>query len=84
MTHFCHIPGCRIEIDPPKLLCTSHWADVPKRLKEEVCEHYRKNQGTEGRPSLGWCKAIDSAISFVAGLEGKVPYKTMVQKHFPG
>jgi len=51
-------------------MCKVHWAMVPHSIQKDVWENYRVGQCNDKRPSLGWMRAADAAIGFVAMREG--------------
>lgn len=39
------VPGCRVRIDPSRLMCRSHWYLVPKQLRDQVWATWRSGEG---------------------------------------
>jgi hypothetical protein len=36
MTHQCPGPNCNEQVDPSRLMCPAHWAQVPKPVRRAV------------------------------------------------
>jgi hypothetical protein len=36
MTHQCPAPDCTVQVDPSRLMCPRHWAQVPKPVQRAV------------------------------------------------
>ena len=65
MTHFCHWPGCRIEV-PPKLWgCKPHWFRLPKAIRDAIWESYRLGQEISKTPSAEYLVAARSAQEWI-------------------
>jgi len=69
--HRCHAEGCTVPTPPRMLMCSVHWAIVPKAMQGAVWDHYRPGQEVDKRPSQEWHEAADAAIAFVAAKEGQ-------------
>lgn len=41
----CAIKRCSCQIDPSRLMCSSHWYMVPKELRDQVWATWRSGQG---------------------------------------
>lgn len=51
MAHYCHWPGCTVEV-PPKLWgCKKHWFALPKRLRDKIWANYSPGQEITKDPS---------------------------------
>lgn len=51
MKHFCHWPGCPVQV-PPKLWgCKYHWFKLPVSLRNEVWATYKPGQEVTKTPS---------------------------------
>jgi hypothetical protein len=37
----CPVPGCRVQIDPSRLMCRSHWSLEPKPMRDQVWATWR-------------------------------------------
>ncbi len=42
---WCPIPGCKVQIDPSRLMCRAHWYMVPKNMRDRVWATWRSGQG---------------------------------------
>lgn len=67
--HTCHAEGCKIPVNPEKLMCQKHWAMVPSMLQKEVMNHYRPGQCVDKRPSREFIIAAKNAREWVADAE---------------
>ena len=73
--HVCQVPGCDAEVKPRHLMCASHWAIVPQKVQQALCEAYTKGQEMgfrmEGRvrvevqPTRAWAEAAQEALAAV-------------------
>lgn len=55
--HNCAAKGCSEEIPDHLLMCRSHWFSVPKPIRDEIWEAYRK----EGVLSESYVNAVTAA-----------------------
>lgn len=39
----CPVPGCKTKHDRSLLMCKRHWFKVPKPLREEIWDSYKKD-----------------------------------------
>ena len=54
----CPVPGCKDTHPPAHLMCRHHWYKVPKPLRDEVWDSYRR----DGVLSDRYRQARDEAI----------------------
>jgi len=71
MSHYCHVPGCEVEIQPRYLMCLAHWRRVPFRLKQVVWKHYQYGQEATKSPTIEYLNAAKAAIQAVAARENQ-------------
>jgi hypothetical protein len=55
--HFCHWPGCKVEVEPKMLMCAPHWFRLPLRLRNRIWSTYRNGQELDKDPSPAYVKA---------------------------
>jgi len=64
--HFCHWPGCPIEV-PPKLWgCRRHWFMLPGEIRAWIWKTYRPGQEITKDPSVEYCEAAAAAQNWIA------------------
>jgi len=76
MKHTCHANGCTKPCAPEKLMCSSHWKQVPEHLQKDVYKHYTPGQCRNmNLLKVEWLRAARRAINSVAGLPyDNIPY----------
>lgn len=65
MSHTCHVPDCKMEVPPERLMCYPHWKMVPKDLQAAVWRHYRPGQCDDKKPSAMYLQVANQAIQAV-------------------
>lgn len=65
IAHLCHVPGCPTAVPRKMLMCRSHWARVPLKLRQKVWAAYRSGQEVDKQPSAEWLHAAKAAIDAV-------------------
>ena len=45
MTHQCPGPSCDVQVDPSRLMCPGHWAQVPKPIQAAVRRAWDRGAG---------------------------------------
>lgn len=63
--HHCHAVGCIEHVPPELLMCCTHWAMVPPKLRRNVLQTYRPGQCDDKKPSEAWRNAAGAAIKAV-------------------
>jgi hypothetical protein len=63
MTHPCPVSVCTEQVDHDKLMCPSHWGQVPKPVQRAVWIAW--NHGA-GAGSLAHLAAMEAAIAAVS------------------
>ncbi len=56
MSHYCHWPGCPIEVPPKMWGCSRHWFALPTGLRARIWRHYRSGQEITKAPSAEYVK----------------------------
>lgn len=72
--HTCHARACVRRVPPELLMCPGHWRRLPKAIQYAVWKAYRPGQCElrDGlRPSAAWFEAANTAIGYIADLEGQ-------------
>lgn len=69
MTHTCHIPECKVRVDPKMLMCLRHWRLVPTNLKVRVWKTYRPGQERDKAVTQEYLDASNAAIRAVQDIE---------------
>ena len=41
----CPVSGCREQLDPSRLMCRSHWYQLPRQLRDLVWATWRSGEG---------------------------------------
>jgi hypothetical protein len=72
MKHNCVIPGCRVQLDPSKLMCMPHWRLVPPEHQRAVMFSYKPGQ-TAADASQAWWDAQKAATAAVVARLPKKP-----------
>lgn len=65
MTHYCHWPGCMVEV-PPKLWgCKRHWYMLPAPLRAKIWQTYRPGQEITKDPSPEYTKVAKAVQEWI-------------------
>lgn len=73
MKHFCHAPGCKVEVPPKIFMCIRHWRKLPAALRQEIWRCYRPGQEVTKDPSPEYLAAAQRAKAYVADQESCAP-----------
>ncbi len=76
MKHFCHYPGCKVEVPPRLWGCAEHWSELPLSLKTALLKSYRKGQEVNKKPSLEYLEAALAIRRFVKTNSIDIPEDT--------
>lgn len=63
--HFCHWPGCSVEVPPHLWGCRSHWFALPIFIRSKISRLYRPGQEIDKRPSLAYLEAAQEALRWI-------------------
>lgn len=66
MTHECPVPVCRVQVDPSRLMCPPHWAQVPKPIRRAVWIAWNRGAGAGTPAHLAAMRAAITAVSRAA------------------
>jgi hypothetical protein len=50
--HFCHWPGCTVQVPPAMWGCRRHWFQIPRALRTRLWATYKPGQEITGTPTL--------------------------------
>ena len=73
LRHTCHAVDCDRSVPPKYLMCSKHWAMVPKPQQRDVWRHYRAGQEMDKCPSSEYLAAAKAAIETVYAKESPSP-----------
>jgi len=59
MKHTCHARNCPVVTDPKVLMCKKHWFMVPKNLRDNVWNTFKRRGRDVAGP--GWRAYLDAA-----------------------
>lgn len=65
LEHLCHARGCKVAVEPSRLMCLAHWRMVPRELQQRVWATYVAGQERTKSPSRAWLDAAKAAIQAV-------------------
>jgi hypothetical protein len=65
MSHHCHWPGCRVEVQPHLWGCWKHWRKLPQDIKDDIWRSYRKGQEVTKDPSREYIEAARRAREWI-------------------
>jgi hypothetical protein len=71
MAHTCHIPTCKVHIQPKLLMCLKHWRLVPTHLQVRVWKTYRPGQEVTKAVTKEYLDAANAAIQAVVHHEAE-------------
>lgn len=69
--HECHAIGCSKSVPPKMLMCSAHWALVPRELQRQVWSAYVPGQEVKKNPTPMYLDIMQQAIRAVARKEGR-------------
>lgn len=65
MSHFCHWPGCPLEVPPRLWGCKKHWFKLPKEIRIRISETYIPGQEISKTPSREYIEAAKAAHDWI-------------------
>lgn len=73
MTHLCHWPGCKIEVDPVRWGCLDHWQKLPRELRQGIWRSYVPGQEIKKNPSPEYIEAAKAVRDWVLAQQAPEP-----------
>ena len=65
-TRPCAARGCPEQVPRRRLMCRTHWFQVPADVRASIWLAYRPGQESNGNPSRAYINAVTEAIDLVA------------------
>lgn len=83
MVELCRAVDCKTPCPPRHMMCTSHWAMVPTKMRQAIWAAFREAPPDGHSRHVPYLEACAKAVEKVAKLENKPPansYRRMVDR----